>query len=446
MKSFLRPSLTLLGLAIGVGAGALAAPACTNAQAECQTICQVLANCDMLPSPLGIADTKGIKTWSAQQNCEARCTASDPKEIQQLADCMLSIGDIDLNEPHAKWCTSGGCAAGAECLEQIFDDHRVAGVGTAKIELRIVDLSELSSSAEYELHKGLLQSSLGTCVDAVITEKTSAIDEYTTGVSGFCEDLDVERVELLLSNTEQVYVIASGSCSDVLGRTHISDPLPVGRYETALRVYRNSGTESVGQCSKFYGQPAVIPAANGVCTGGTCSVQIPLPHPDISCPSDNDNRTCDLIGGKGPGMSCGYPCENGGGSCREVCQQTDLDCIALANDDIPENDCVESYVKSCKALDQGIDDDCNGLSNCNDPACSVECTESGPRCNDCKDNDQDGFVDCEDKDCADEPFCSEGGESSCPDTTDTDTAGDSTDTSTDTTTDTTTDTGTDSTG
>jgi hypothetical protein len=51
-------------------------------------------------------------------------------------------------------------------------------------------------------------------------------------------------------------------------------------------------------------------------------------------------------------------------------------------------------VESC---DNGVDDDCDGLSDCEDSDCLDECTES--TCDDGLDEDGDGDVDCDDDDC-----------------------------------------------
>lgn len=61
----------------------------------------------------------------------------------------------------------------------------------------------------------------------------------------------------------------------------------------------------------------------------------------------------------------------------------------------------------------GIDDDCNGYTDCEDPycrgtsACMDMCTPSefGEQCTDGLDNDCDGIVDCGDADCSSHPSC-----------------------------------------
>jgi hypothetical protein len=59
----------------------------------------------------------------------------------------------------------------------------------------------------------------------------------------------------------------------------------------------------------------------------------------------------------------------------------------------------------------GKDNDCDGKIDCADPDCASapncapKCVPSAEVCNDGKDNDCDGKVDCEDPDCASSPSC-----------------------------------------
>ncbi len=59
----------------------------------------------------------------------------------------------------------------------------------------------------------------------------------------------------------------------------------------------------------------------------------------------------------------------------------------------------------------GIDDDGDGLTDCEDPACTeyIDCYESD--CNDGIDNDGDGLIDCDDPDCSNYENCDDGSSS-----------------------------------
>lgn len=50
----------------------------------------------------------------------------------------------------------------------------------------------------------------------------------------------------------------------------------------------------------------------------------------------------------------------------------------------------------------GLDDDNDGLVDCLDPSCTLECAED---CENGSDDDADGQIDCDDSECADEPQC-----------------------------------------
>jgi hypothetical protein len=67
----------------------------------------------------------------------------------------------------------------------------------------------------------------------------------------------------------------------------------------------------------------------------------------------------------------------------------------------------------------GIDNDCDGLSDCDDDDCASACFELD--CSDGVDGDADGDIDCDDSDCATDPVCLEG---SCTDGLDGDGDGD----------------------
>ena len=65
--------------------------------------------------------------------------------------------------------------------------------------------------------------------------------------------------------------------------------------------------------------------------------------------------------------------------------------------------CVNILVEVC---DDELDNDEDGLADCDDSDCSLEsnCLESG-NCDDGYDNDKDGFEDCDDSDCSDDEVC-----------------------------------------
>ena len=65
--------------------------------------------------------------------------------------------------------------------------------------------------------------------------------------------------------------------------------------------------------------------------------------------------------------------------------------------DCEDLDCLKSTVIECDCTD-GIDNDNNSFTDCEDLAC-LESTEIECNCSDEIDNDNDSFIDCDDSDC-----------------------------------------------
>ncbi|NVB37549.1 hypothetical protein G6O69_06875 [Pseudenhygromyxa sp. WMMC2535] len=387
----LKRHALLLALGLGLPLSFVQTSACTNQNEDaCKNICEIAETCGMLPSPLGTTDNVGIHSYSAQQNCESRCAASDAETIAQVENCIGQTDRFtgDEAEPEYKWwCDAGGCTAAAACLESVFGDARITGTGRAKIELRG------TSNINYKL-----DSTLSTCGDS---EDTSVVLDDTTKLdTSFCEEQDIESIEIILETTDSSTVIASGGCSELVYQIHNTSLLPVGRYQLALHIYQSSdpnssSSDTSGSCSVFYGESVTIRAGTGLCdSNDDCAGVIPLPEGGVYCstPRICGGPSTAETNASGQLVACGYTCEDSATACSNV-------------DD-----------------NGGIDDDCDGLSNCNDPSCSLKCTETGARCNDDIDNDNDGLTDCDDPDCEDATACS--GDA----TTDTDTGSDSSDT------------------
>lgn len=88
--------------------------------------------------------------------------------------------------------------------------------------------------------------------------------------------------------------------------------------------------------------------------------------------------------------------------------------------DCEDSDCQQSpQCSEAGACGDGLDNDEDGLLDCADSDCSSDpaCQEAG-NCTDEVDNDLDGAMDCEDEDCLDDSSCQEAG--NCADGTDND--------------------------
>ena len=86
---------------------------------------------------------------------------------------------------------------------------------------------------------------------------------------------------------------------------------------------------------------------------------------------------------------------------QEICDdKRDNDCDGFIDCDDP--DCAGQSGCAVEICDDGKDNDGDGLVDCNDPDCFAFCNPTEV-CDDGKDNDGDGLVDCNDPDCFE--FC-----------------------------------------
>ncbi|MBU1221578.1 hypothetical protein KKF34_05610 [Myxococcota bacterium] len=91
--------------------------------------------------------------------------------------------------------------------------------------------------------------------------------------------------------------------------------------------------------------------------------------------------------------------------------------------DCDDQDCFEAFAcNPTEICDDGIDNDNDGYIDCKDADCDLEC-EVREICNDEIDNDNDGYIDCDDQDCTGHEYCTAQSEI-CNDNIDNDNDGD----------------------
>ena len=144
-----------------------------------------------------------------------------------------------------------------------------------------------------------------------------------------------------------------------------------------------------------------IPCTTEVCveSAGGCQVT----PDDAAC----DNRFfCDGVEVCNPDRGCvsGPPidCNDRDRCTRDYCDEAGRSCV-----NEPTPDCGCSDFEDCT---DGVDNDCNRLTDCDDPACAMDpsCMPCAPfefDCSDRRDNDCDRQIDCDDPDCAGDPAC-----------------------------------------
>ena len=174
--------------------------------------------------------------------------------------------------------------------------------------------------------------------------------------------------------------------------------------------------------------PNVNPGVREVCDNGiddNCNgltdCQDPQCFNDPWCASDGGGRDGGVRdggrdGGRDSGVDSGL--DSGVDACpgtTEICNNgIDDDCNGLI--DCQDPACTNDPGCTCRGTPEnctnGKDDNCNGLVDCIDPACYADpacnCTGRTPQpeiCNDHIDNDCNGKTDCQDPACFSSPFC-----------------------------------------
>ncbi len=175
---------------------------------------------------------------------------------------------------------------------------------------------------------------------------------------------------------------------------------------------------------------------DGVCEGGEICDTCPNDCPSGPIPTCGDG-TCDPLAGEDctscaqdcngkltgrpsdrfccgdPATGCGDPrCNSGGFVCQDGSSTPGEFCCGDGLCDPGEScgTCALDCGQGPEICDDGVDNDCNGATDCedsvcvDDPACTDACVpthdkEKGKRCGDGIDNDCDGLVDAADPDC-----------------------------------------------
>ncbi len=220
-----------------------------------------------------------------------------------------------------------------------------------------------------------------------------------------------------------------------------STQIPVS---SQISVPVSSGALSSSNLSSVHVSSSILLSSSS--TIGSSSTQIPpvssgvtvTPVPENSaalCADGFDNDGNSLIDCADPSCStvsvcttvvavsekCGDTLDNdndGLVDCADIVDcAADAACTALSSSSVSSSsvsssDIVISAENTGALCQDGKDNDGDGAIDCNDTECSTltECqisvAETGAFCSDVIDNDRDGYIDCEDSDCATDSFCS----------------------------------------
>jgi hypothetical protein len=317
----------------------------------CTAYCNVLSSCDMLPSFLGTDAER-----DSDDDCVYRCTISSTVR-EQVGACLISSESLDLDPDVTDiqhWCAHGKCARLAECLSSTIDPD-LLGSGTVSSELcRITDpVSRIAVTEDFVLEQcfdGCEQDGTCSCADTLLDEEV---------VKSICG-----QWEILVSTG------ATDDASDLVAET-----IAIGKVTLALRNHSRTLELASGHC------PDVLARAH--------ETEVP---PGLY-------RTFVVVYGESGG------CFEIPGEQFLVTSGAEVSATWLLPDsltDVVVTECESSKVQ----CSDGIDNNRDGSSDCNDLSCAAYCTEDGARCADGIDNDLDGDIDCEDPDCTTATACS----------------------------------------
>jgi len=230
---------------------------------------------------------------------------------------------------------------------------------------------------------------------------------------------------------------ADGTDNDCDGKTDCDDPDCTG---SACGLAQGSATCRGQECVELLcydgadnDRDGKTDCADSDCVGETCA-----DGTDRECPApdawETDETTCDETdndcdGATDEGCSCAYdPADfdhvdadgdNTFGVCADQTQDESGMCPKPSDFEPSESNCGD-----------GLDNDCDGDTDCDDSDCSGEACGAGQggaicqssacaerTCYDGRDNDGDGMTDCADPDCTGQT-CNQGTNTSCPDPSD----------------------------
>ncbi len=323
----------------------VAAMSCRDEQSAeaCDVFCSDLERCRLLPSPLGFGNTSKAR----QQNCIDRCNESHSPPGKP-AECGRDPGD-----PPPAWCAEG-CAELAACINNDFPSGEATGTGQVILQVRI-------------------DPSASWVRDACF--KGSMTDPMPSGASDACKQVALDQVFVITPGAPAM----TGSPFDKPCRDAISVPFPAlttraGPFKASLKLMGHTTAPGGGEGEPTAGGGARSASMGQPGTGGTLNTGLggTLAANDAGVGA----TVCRVMPLGGHNALAGMP--------------------TAIYATVPGNWASDPALVACESsCFDGNDEDQDGRTDCDDPACAEKCQA-------CTHVVKDGGAvpDCTDPDCA----------------------------------------------
>jgi hypothetical protein len=224
----------LLAIA-AISLSAVASCAQTDDLDDCVRHCDFMERCRLLPSSLG----EGTAAFDATSNCRERCRLSDRHTRAEVVNC--SKGFDATNDGITSWCDGGdqlqvggtaaqttSCRSLAMCLEELFPGQDATA--HARLELRLLTASEPLAQEQFCSALGGLSSSSTQAGTGGVAGSGNSISQPRT-VSTFqrdtasiwCQSLGVSHGRVVVVDWSGTRFGEEDTCENLLsGRPSIS--------------------------------------------------------------------------------------------------------------------------------------------------------------------------------------------------------------------------------
>lgn len=276
-----------LGLGLALGLGGACSKVDSTTLERCRSLCDSLAVCGMLPSPLGLAQTGR----SALSDCIDRCALSDDTR-EQIQTCISPTGDEETGTNQCPltpaWGPGGSCSRTASCMRKLYNDQ-ILGNGTVELGWREADVSEFNVEVTQCGDPADCMSTIDTsCAEdpkscagiARACPQAAQLGEISDDTASAVCNLNYRVVESVVYDADGVFMgvnaadftpsnaivalessrgmieIARGPCDEVIGRSYVVEDVPVGVYRVAVEF--GGGPGEVPGCAKYYGTAILV--------------------------------------------------------------------------------------------------------------------------------------------------------------------------------------------